>query len=389
MSTSLLETIVGESIGNSLVTRPRNHDFLGRNIKRRDRWVKRPAYGAVIGLTYLAAALNSGCNFGPYPRIRRASLPSATIGTNFLDPNNLGSHGYRFKWSEQNGMVYTCRGGQIDVTHLRNAADWTYYLSTKIYEELMKNGSGFSFKSLEPSLYFMEFTYPENWSYLSQSEKEQIAREVSITVGQYSAYVTTTWHEILTWFDYKSLWVIPEFPSAFSWEDSFSNLLGTYTAVQALQDSEHTFDEAMTLALDSELKKLGVQSSRTARRAVESVNGSWYSVEFLLFANIKKRNFDIGLEGFITPWTIPIPECEGVEALSYLVPHLDSLSWYGFSVKLEIEPREWEKDKILRVVYPDKKGRKKRIEPAIHFAPIMEHIRKDAVERYGPDVDTP
>lgn len=52
-------------------------------------------------------------------------------------------------------------------------------------------------------------------------------------------------------------------------------------------------------------------------------------------------------------------------------------------MKLEIEPREWEKDRILRTVYPDKK---KRLEPARHFACIMDYIKDDAVKKYGPDV---
>ena len=58
-------------------------------------------------------------------------------------------------------------------------------------------------------------------------------------------------------------------------------------------------------------------------------------------------------------------------------------------MKLEIEPKEWEKDKILQIVYPDVNQRKKRIEPAIHFAPIMKYIEQDAVAKYGPDVGSP
>jgi len=62
---------------------------------------------------------------------------------------------------------------------------------------------------------------------------------------------------------------------------------------------------------------------------------------------------------------------------------------HGFSVKVEIEPRELQKKRLLRIVYPDPKQRRKRIEPAVHFPAIMEYIRQDVIRRYGPGADMP
>jgi len=253
----------------------------------------------------------------------------------------------------------------------------------------MKSGAGFSFKlKADHSMCFAQITYPENWQGLSQQDKERIAREISLKLGQYLAFTATTWHEILTWFGYKCLGIFPEFPSAFSWEDSFSNLLGTHIAAGALRDSEHKFEEAMTLAIDQELERLGVRSRSAAINAAENARGKWFVGYPLYLVNMKKRNFDIGLDdGYVTPTIIPrIAGCERIQAQSYPVPNLDFLTEYRFCVKLEIEPREWEKGKILSIVYPDAKTRKERLEPVTAFARIMNYIKEDAVTRYGYDV---
>ena len=334
----------------------------------------------------------SGCQFDGTPRRRLGCYPTSTVGTGFLDPEYLGPHGYRFKLSEKNGIVYTCEAGHIDVAHLRIAADWTVYLASKSFKCLMKSDAGFSFKlNANYSRYFAQFTYPENWQDLSQKDKEQIAREVSLKLGQYLAFTATTWHEIMTWFGYKCLGIFPEFPSAFSWEDSFSNLLGTHIAAQALRDTDHEFEEAMTLAIDQELEKLGIKSRYTAISASENARGEWFSGYLLYLVDMKRRNFDIGLDdGYVTPTIVPgILGCEGIQAQSYPVPNLDFLSEYQFSVKIEIEPRDWEKDKILSIVYPDAKTRKGRLEPVAHFARIMNYIQEDAVTRYGYNIGEP
>ncbi len=322
------------------------------------------------------------------PRGRIACYASATLRTNFIDPENLGSHGYRFNWSEKNGIAYTCRAGHVDVAHVRKNVDWTAYLAAKTLEKLGKNETAFSFKLREPSLYFVQLAYPENWKDLSQADRENIAYDISIRLGQYLTYTATTWHEILTWYGYKAIGFYPEFPSAFSWEDTFSNVLGIRIGAMALRDAEHGFNEAVTLALDRELEKLGVQPRVTAIRAAQKVRGLWFSTALLFCVDIMGRNFDIGLDdGFVTPWIIPsVSGCEGTDVQTYPVPNLDFLSEYGFSMKLEIEPREWEKGKILRAVYPDGKKRKKRIEPIVHFAPIMDRIKAEAAEKYGYDV---
>jgi len=324
--------------------------------------------------------------FGSAPRSRFGSYPSTNVGTTFLGPD-LGTHGYYYRPSEKDGIAYTCRGGTIDIIHIRIAADWTAYLSATTYHHLLQRDSSFSYKlAVDRSRSFLTITYPENWDRLPQDRQRAIARDVALALGPYLTFTLTTWHEILTWYGYKILGALPEFPSAFSWEDSYSNLLGTIIAVHALQDPEHTYDDAVRIALDREMQRLGIQPAAVARQASQSVAGQWYTGQTLFLVTMRKRNFDIGLQdGSLTPVLIPgVSACPAAQPTPYPVPQFDVLSRYGFSVKLEIEPHEWEGGKILRLVYGDRP--QKRIIPEQHFPIIMDGIRQEASAKY-PEFD--
>ena len=320
-------------------------------------------------------------------RSRLGYCPSPVVGlASFTDPEDMGSHRYGHSLQEKNGIVYTSEAGHIDIGHVRKTADWTAYLSELTYAQLQQGRSTFSFKQREPSRYFVTLQYPEYWDDLPQEEREFLNREVAITLGQYFAFLGGTWHEIVTWFGYKSSGVISEFPSAFSWEDTFSNLLGTRVARTALHDTEHTYNDAVTLALDRELNTLGIQSKQTALEVTRRLKRVWYSGNVMFFIRIKKRNLDIGLgDGLVTPSLAATPQAAAPRA--YPVPNLDLIEKLGFAIKLEIEPRERIKRRILRIVRPDSAQRKDRIEPAVDLAPIMSHIHREALTHYGYNVD--
>jgi len=325
------------------------------------------------------------------PRIRVGYLPAPTLGTVFRDREQLGQHGYRPNLSERNGLVYTCKAGPIDTSHARKAADWTVFLAAKVYRQIMQGQEDeFSYKLYEPSRYFVRITYPEDWKDLPPEQRQRIAYEVSVGVGRYLGFMGVTWHEIVTWFGFKSKGFEPEHESAFTWEETFSNLFGNHVAILAIEDEQHTFNEAMTLAFDAELRKLDAQPARVSKRASESVRGPWFTGDFF-FITMKKRNLDLGLDdGYVTPTLIPgVSECEGAKAQPFPVPNLDFLSEYGFEVKFEIEPRIWEGDAILDVACSGGGPRPDRVEPVIHLAPIMDYIRQDALRRYGPVADPP
>ncbi len=336
--------------------------------------VKSTALGAVV----LSITLLGGCTANNEPRTRLGSYATSTPGTNFLDANNLGRHCYENFFFESNGIVYTCRGGHIDIAHVRIAADNVRYLYYKVKKNLVNNNSEFTFKlNVEPSTYFVKLKYPEIWEKLLRKSKKQAADELALELSRYFTYTMTTWHEVLTWFGYKCMGFLPEEPSAFSWEDIYSNLVGTRLGAQAIEDKEHGFNKAMTIAIKKELEYLQVQSSDTARKASEKMRGQWF--DGLLLIDIRERNMDIGLEdGFVTPILVP-GVCEGAEPQSYPVPALDKLNEWGFAMDIEIEPKEFEKDKILSIIYPNGGG--KRVKLPEHLPIVMDYIKKQALKK--------
>jgi hypothetical protein len=334
---------------------------------------------SVLALVILA----NGCGINA-PRTRWGTLPTPPPGPRFYELNELGGHSYSYSPFERNGIVYTCKAGHIDVTHLRWSADYTRYLVNKTRSTLMQKDRVFTFSvSLESSRHRVEFDYPEYWDSLSHRQKERVAEVIAFRIGPYLAYNALLWHEILTWFGVHFIGVEPEFNSSFSWEDIYSNLLGTKIAVEALKDTKHSYNRAVTLAIDRNLKELGVQPKSVAIDASEKMRGKWYTG--ILNVNMIRRNMDTGLDdGFVTPVIVP-GICYGAVPRPLAVPSIAILSGYGFSMKHEIYPYEWERDEILRAVYPDGDG--EVVEPVKHFARLMYYIKKQAAEKYNYIVD--
>ena len=342
--------------------------------------MSRPARKVLAGIALGSILVVCGCSFNGQPRIRTGSYATTTLGTNFIDPNKLGKHSYQMPFQENDGIVYTCRGGHIDLTHVRIAADNVRYLYYLTRKNLMTTAPEFTFKaSEEPSRYYVHLKYPDNWESLSRNDKKIIADEASLELSQYLSYTMTTWHEILTWFGYKSTGIFPEFPSAFSWEDNYSNLVGVRLGAQALSDQKHDFDEAMTIFLKKELEYLGVRPSDVAWDASEKMKGKWWEgTPFVIYVEMKERNMDMGyVDGFVTPTLAP-GECEGATPQSYPAPRLTELTRLGLSMTLEVEPREFEKWDILKVVYPDGNG--KRIELVTKLPVIMEYVKQQGIQ---------
>ena len=322
------------------------------------------------------------------PRARIACLPSPTMGVRYTDLEALGQHGYRSGSKEGNGILYTCRGGHIDITHTRKLADWTGYLAYHLREALVQGHEQFSFKMLEPTRHHIALRYPAGWRHMNAVAKREIATQVSICLAEHLAYTGSVWHEILTWHGFKAIGFYPEYNSAFSWEDNYSNALGCRVGGLALRDGKRDFDDAVTLYTRKEIERLGARSKEAAKEAGAAVRGWWYVGAFIRVEMVK-RHLDVGLgDGYITPWLVPeVAGCEAAIPELYPVPDLELLEIYGFGMKYEIEPREWERHKILRALYPNAVTRPDRFEPARHLGTLIEHVRAKAIRRYGPHAD--
>jgi len=208
----------------------------------------------------LALCILSGCHSEGEPKVRVGCYPTATPGMTFIGLKDLGPHGYGRQPDEGNGIVYTCRAGHIDIAHVRACADWTKYIAQKAYACLLENQTQFSFKSnVESTRHHVDIGYPPGWASLPPKRRDSLAWNTAVNLSQYLIFTAATWHEILTWFGHRYLSPFPEFPSAFSWEDSYSNLLGTHLAGQVLHEGPQDYDRRFTHTLKAELRRLQIQ----------------------------------------------------------------------------------------------------------------------------------
>lgn len=325
---------------------------------------------SVIGLISVFAT-SCGLNLEG-PRGRLGCPPCPTLITTYLG-KDAAKH--------QRGIAYTCKAGHIDIAHVKKYAEWTEYFSKLSFKHLKQGNKEFSFKGREPGKYNFKIDYPENWDNLNEVKKQEIIEDVSINLGQYFSYTTSIWHEILTWFGWNAtVFFISEFSSAFSWEDRFSDTFGCYVGSLALRNKTYSFDKALNLVLDKELKKLDIQSKSISRKAGQNVEGDWFRGG--LFEKVIKRNLDIGYgDGYVSPSVPFVFECGNTHPVECLAPNFNSVREYGFLVKLELEPDSGTGRKALRI-----SGKQKRINPEKDFPKIMDYIRRDALKR-GYEVD--
>lgn len=323
--------------------------------------------GIIRILYFVILILFCGCGAN---RPRWGYLPTP-VGTPFPDPDKLGNHSSGVGvFMEAAGIVYTCKAGHIDLDHVRGTADTTKYLADKISETLMQNRTNFTFNLTgEWSSHIVTFTFPANWRQIQ--DKEKIIKEISLEAAPYLAMNAMTWHEILTWFGTRFLGFEPEFNSAFSWEDVYSNLMGAKLGVLAMQGDVNGFDKAMTILIYKTLKEMDVRPRSVAIAASKSVEGKWYTGS--LMPDMKMRNFDIGLDGSITPLLIDnVPGCENCEPMTLAMPKLRTLKDYGFTMTHEIKPNVFEQDKIFRAAGSYK------IFPEKHYPILLDFMKREA-----------
>lgn len=331
-----------------------------------------------IYFAFIFSALTAlgGCNTGNRPRSRMGSFFGSPGGMSFPNPEKLGPHRFKFSMNEKIGMVYTCRAGFIDLGHLREAADRTAYLTSVTYDNLMQENNEFNYKIIEPSRYWVKIKYPQYWQQISADEKQSIAKQVSIKFGQYCAHRSMIWHEIVTWYGFSSVGIFPENISSFSWEDTYSDNLGTWLATKALQHERDKFDETMTMLIDKTLTDLDVQSPKVAKQAVKEIAGQWYTGAMYFFVTMKKQNFDVGFDdGMITPFLVP-GICPNATPKAYPISNLQAVANLGFEIELEIEPLVMQGPRINKSI--DSKN--DRLTPDEHFPQIIEQIKANLDE---------
>ena len=295
------------------------------------------------------------CSFGVdlkyaiFPFIKR---------TDIISSNELGHHNYLGGRNEGNGIIYTQRGGFIDIGHVRDCADWTAYLYSLI--ELNKGNKAEVIKTLktEGGLKTLTFEIPDGFDSL---KVYQLAGKI--------AYDLSLWHEIATWFGVSYIPLLPERYSSFSPEDLYSNLLGVKIGISALK-SNLEYDEAMTILITNMLDSLeSVTSIDETYIAMEKVENIWWTQEKSLPSrNILIERY-VNSELYLLPWLVPD---EGNDAVPFRlnIPDNNLCDLYELSVKLNYKFP-------LKSILP---LREDRIITQKDFSIIMSYVRKDIAD---------
>ena len=152
------------------------------------------------------------CSFGT--EMQLFAIPGIKL-TETTSIEKIGTHHYLGDPSEENGIIYSRRGGFIDMAHLRDQSDWTAYLYSQMLEN-KKSGSLSMLLGREGG----EKNLNVDISALSNLDMIHLAGKI--------AYDLSVWHEIATWFGASTIPFVPERYSSFSIEDPYSNLLGVY-----------------------------------------------------------------------------------------------------------------------------------------------------------------
>lgn len=229
------------------------------------------------------------CAFGSDLKISGIPFKKITEVTSLAE---IGAHVYLGGKKEGNGIIYTEKGGFIDLGHLRDIADWTKYL----FNEIIASKGNYTEITLgrEGGKKTLNLWIPAD---ISQKDAANLAGRI--------AYDLSVWHEIGTWFGTSFIPFVPERYSAFSPEDQYSNLLGAVLGVEAL-NSEQPYELAMTELVTKMLLDLkAVDTREKTLDAMELVVGDWWTRDMKLPSKkvLIKRYVDA--DSTLMPWVVP------------------------------------------------------------------------------------
>ncbi|WP_140920548.1 DUF4056 domain-containing protein [Limnobaculum xujianqingii] len=209
-------------------------------------------------------------------------LPVYQIG-NIVEANKLGTHHYSDSLldtaanllnisDEQVGHVYTVRGGFLDIAHIRDTADNTFYLFSQIYPRL---GQAWQLE-LGDELAKRQFVFT---AFTPPSTPEE-RYTLSAYLAAQLAFQMAAWHEIAQWYGLLDVPGFSEEVSGFSPEDLYSNLLGSRLALTSILQghagSLEQYQQSMTQLLPKALEQLGAEPSEGTKRQFMLLDGKWW-----------------------------------------------------------------------------------------------------------------
>lgn len=233
------------------------------------------------------------CSFGHELKLFGLSFIRFTDVTSI---EKLGRHRYLGSKSENNGIIYTYKGGFVDVAHTRDVADWTAYIYLLI-QKTKESGN---------PVFEMELGKEGGKKSLALYIPSDFSNENTIRLAGKIAYDLSVWHEIATWYGNSYIPVVKERYSAFSVEDTYSNLLGSHVGMEAIR-SELPYEDAVTLILNQKLNNLTpVANEEETIDAMHMVKEIWWTDKAYMPSGkvLLKREFTVFADS-IMPRLVP------------------------------------------------------------------------------------
>ncbi|WP_332871126.1 MULTISPECIES: DUF4056 domain-containing protein [unclassified Shewanella] len=256
------------------------------------------------------------CAFGNAQKVQVGSVPVPFFRyANTLAVDSVGPHAFEAgtfsyqkgapngsRGGENNGQIYTLRGGFIDLAHVRDTADNAIALFYRIYPQL----------GLPQSIVLPDEIGPRtielkafDTSGLTAAQRWEIAATISVRL----AYFMAEAHEVAQWHGYRSWVPWSEAVSAYSPEDLYSNMLGAKIALALLTNNlamnKELYNQHMTQWLAATLTWLEPVSIAQTNALFDVIDGVWWDStqplpnKFMLL----KRHYELGDKQ--SPYLVP------------------------------------------------------------------------------------
>jgi hypothetical protein len=343
------------------------------------------------------------CAFGTDLKVRVGAvpIPGFRIG-NITDVVAVGPHIYdsgaltrssqvgtsNYRHAEGNGLIYTCRGGFIDTAHVRDYVDWTAYLVTELARNL-STGTTIEFPDEGGQRRIVSKPVDQG-----AIDRHGLAR-IAPPMAQWIGFQLSIWHEIATWFGWSWTKTFPETASSFSPEDLYSNALGVKLFGALVTRSsirmEYLYNNTVDSWLLAVLEHLEPVPKPVGIEAMRSIDEHWWDSSRRLPDKELTQRRHLDIDDRVTPWLIPdalVPESlraicgDHPSPVTVLIP--DGIMGVKFSdyVTLQIEV-----DDNLAAQAPFTEIG--RTVTQADFPRIIEAIREQNREEFGPDADQP
>lgn len=345
------------------------------------------------------------CAFGSdlRPHVAGIRVLGLTL-PNVIDSDDVGPHTYDSGYvhvprgggshyslgRENNGLLYTCRGGFIDTAHVRDYIDWALYVSIQVGQGLLSGERH-------------EFALPEEGGtrriVVEQLDPEMVrrigARRLGLWLAEWITWKMSVWHEIATWYGFATVPGFTEQGSAFSPEDLYSNALGIRMlpaiGYRHAERSELDYNSSVDQWLRQVLAYLEPVPRDVAVEAARSVDKLWWDSDALTPSKEQVLRRTMEIDGVIEPWLIPVsrmpeslreacgdaPEAQKLSALEGL-DGVDFGKWITLEIVLgdELASQAPFTDMGRTVTQSD-------------FPKIMEEVRKQNRAEFGDRADRP